>query len=113
MTMNRELLTTRRPSEAGSLGVIIYCYDGQPTNPLDPYVEAAMQAPPPPVDVPAHVYPEYMPQDDDVFPAKEQPLPATASPTADSPSYIADSEPEEDPEIEPEDELEEDPEEDP
>ncbi|GKF70203.1 hypothetical protein Tco_0203260, partial [Tanacetum coccineum] len=66
------------PSEAGSPGVIVYCYDGQPTNLLDPYVEAAMQAPPLPADVPAHVYPEYMPPNDDVFPAEEQLLPATA-----------------------------------
>ncbi|GJU86857.1 reverse transcriptase domain-containing protein [Tanacetum coccineum] len=101
-----------RPSEAGSLGVIIYCYDGQPTNPLDPYVEAAMQAPPPPVDVPAHVYPEYMPQDDDVFPAKEQPLPATASPTADSPNpvdYLFDVEEDEEPSEEEEPSKEEEP----
>nr|GFA89850.1 hypothetical protein [Tanacetum cinerariifolium] len=34
------------------------------------------------------VYPEYIPPEDDVFLAKEQPLPATASPTAESPRYI-------------------------
>ncbi|GKB92638.1 hypothetical protein Tco_0964910, partial [Tanacetum coccineum] len=42
--------------------------------------------------------------EDEVFPDEEQPLPAAVSPTADSPGYIADSDPEED---------EEDPEEDP
>ncbi|GJZ37985.1 hypothetical protein Tco_0584176 [Tanacetum coccineum] len=36
-----------------------------------------------------------MPPEDEVFPAKEQPLPAAVSPTADSPRYIADSDLEE------------------
>ncbi|GKB14564.1 hypothetical protein Tco_0848487, partial [Tanacetum coccineum] len=43
-----------------------------------------------------HVYLEFMPPEDEVFPAKEQPLPAAVSPTADSPGYIANSDPEED-----------------
>ncbi|GKB45175.1 hypothetical protein Tco_0890117, partial [Tanacetum coccineum] len=55
------------------------------------------------------VYPEYIPPEDDVFPAEEQPLPAATSPTADSPGYI----PESDPERDPEEDDEEDPEEDP
>ncbi|GJV43030.1 hypothetical protein Tco_1427566 [Tanacetum coccineum] len=44
---------------------------------------------PPPLDfVPEPMYPEYMPQEDEILPAKEQPLPAAAaSPTADSPGY--------------------------
>ncbi|GJX93074.1 hypothetical protein Tco_0347660, partial [Tanacetum coccineum] len=50
-----------------------------------------------------------MPQEDEILPAEEQPLPAaTASPIADSPGYV--------PEFDPEDELkedDEDPEEDP
>ncbi|GKG58009.1 hypothetical protein Tco_0589620, partial [Tanacetum coccineum] len=58
--------------------------------------------------VPEHVYPKFIPPEDEVFPAKEQPLPATVSPTADSPGYIADSDPEDD-----EQDPEEDPEEDP
>ncbi|GJS95349.1 reverse transcriptase domain-containing protein [Tanacetum coccineum] len=49
-----------------------------------------------------------MPQEDDVLPAKEQPLPAAASPTAQSPGYVPESSHEEDPE-----EDDEDPEEDP
>ncbi|GJS32581.1 putative reverse transcriptase domain-containing protein [Tanacetum coccineum] len=49
-----------------------------------------------------------MPSEDDVLPAEEQPLPAAVSPTADSPSYITESDPEEDPE-----EDDKDPEEDP
>ncbi|GJS14298.1 hypothetical protein Tco_0408770 [Tanacetum coccineum] len=45
---------------------------------------------------------------DEVFPVEKQPLPAAVSPTANSPGYIADSDPEKD-----EDDPEEDPEEDP
>ncbi|GJT73071.1 hypothetical protein Tco_1032357 [Tanacetum coccineum] len=56
-------------SDIRSLGV-----DGPPVMPKDPY---------------AYV--------DEVFPAEEQPLPTAVSPTADSPGYIADSDPEEDP----------------
>ncbi|GJT01618.1 hypothetical protein Tco_0822787 [Tanacetum coccineum] len=39
-----------------------------------------------------------MPPEDDVLPVEEQQLPTALSPTADSPGYIADSDPEEDPE---------------
>ncbi|GKE74389.1 hypothetical protein Tco_1536430, partial [Tanacetum coccineum] len=59
--------------------------------------------------VPEPVNPEYIPPEDDVFPAEEQPLPATTSPTADSQGYI----PESDPNRDPEEDDEEDPEEDP
>ncbi|GKB48442.1 putative reverse transcriptase domain-containing protein [Tanacetum coccineum] len=39
---------------------------------------------PPPLDfVPEPMYPEYIPQEDEILPAEEQPLPAAASPTAD------------------------------
>nr|GEW21712.1 hypothetical protein [Tanacetum cinerariifolium] len=80
--------------------------------PLSPdYVpgpEDPEQAPPLPIYlpyVPELVYPEYMPPEDDVFPAEEQPLPVAATPTADSPGYI--------PEFDPKGNLEEDDEEDP
>ncbi|GJT70147.1 putative reverse transcriptase domain-containing protein [Tanacetum coccineum] len=55
------------------------------------------------------IYPEYMPLEDEVFLAEEQPLPATASPTAQSPDYVLES----DPEADPEEDDDEDPEEDP
>ncbi|GKB46754.1 hypothetical protein Tco_0897507 [Tanacetum coccineum] len=105
-------------SDIGSPGV-----DGLPMMLEDPYVEAALQAPPSPdyVPGPEHppspvyvpyvpepVYPEFMPPDDDVLPAEEQPLPVVVSLTADSPGYITESNPEEDPEKD-----DEDPEEDP
>nr|GFD25935.1 hypothetical protein [Tanacetum cinerariifolium] len=104
--------------------------DGPPVMPEDPYayVVAAFQALPPPDNVPGleeleqappslvyilyvsePEYPEYIPPEDEVFPAEEQPLPATASPTTDSPGYILESDPNEDPE----DDDDEDPEEDP
>ncbi|GKB86931.1 reverse transcriptase domain-containing protein [Tanacetum coccineum] len=103
--------------DIGSPGV-----NGLPMMPEDPYayVVAAFQAPLSPnyvhgpmepeqaplllEFVPEPVYPEFMPPEDEVFPAEEQPLPAAVSPTTDSPGYIADSNPKED---------EEDPEEDP
>ncbi|GKF86744.1 hypothetical protein Tco_0254571, partial [Tanacetum coccineum] len=53
-------------------------------------------------------YPEYMPQEDEILSAEEQPLPAAASPTTNSPGYVPESDPEEEPE-----EDDEDPEEDP
>nr|GEX48184.1 hypothetical protein [Tanacetum cinerariifolium] len=45
------------------------------------------------------MYPEYIPlEDEQVFLAEEQPLPPVVSPTAESPGYVAWSDPEEDPE---------------
>ncbi|GJR36309.1 hypothetical protein Tco_1211993 [Tanacetum coccineum] len=102
-------------SDIGSPGV-----DGPPIMPEDPYayIMAAYgvpssadyipdpEAPPSPVYlpyVPEPVYPEYMPPEDDVLLAEEQPLHATASPTAESPRYIPESDPEEDPEEDPAD----------
>nr|GEX64810.1 hypothetical protein [Tanacetum cinerariifolium] len=104
--------------------------DGPPVMPEDPYayVVAAFQALPPPDYVPSPEEPEqappspvyipyvpepeyleYIPPEDEVFPAEEQPLPTAASPTVDSPGYIPESDPDEDPE----DDDDEDPEEDP
>ncbi|GJY99503.1 hypothetical protein Tco_0516933 [Tanacetum coccineum] len=111
--------------------------DGPPIMPEDPYayIMAAYQVPPspdyipgpevppspdhipgpeepqspPPMDfVPEPMYPEYIPQEDEILPAEEQLLPAIASPTADSPGYVPESDPVEEPE-----EDDEDPEEDP
>nr|GEU45159.1 reverse transcriptase domain-containing protein [Tanacetum cinerariifolium] len=59
--------------QRGSLEVIVLGYDGLSMMPKDPYAY------------------------DDVLPAKEQPLPATVSPTADSPGYITESDSEKDP----------------
>ncbi|GKA42080.1 hypothetical protein Tco_0734740 [Tanacetum coccineum] len=89
-------------SDDGSLdvvspGVIILGYDGLPMMPEDPYayVEAVIQEPPPLDFVPEPVYPEFMPPEDDVLPAEEQPLPVAVSPTSDSPSDITESDDEE------------------
>ncbi|GJW35542.1 reverse transcriptase domain-containing protein [Tanacetum coccineum] len=107
-------------SDIGSPGV-----DEPPIMPEDPYayIMAVYQVPPspdympgpeepqspPPLDfVPEPMYPEYMPQEDEILPAEEQPLPVAASPTADSPGYVPESDPREEPE-----EDDKDPEEDP
>nr|GEU57190.1 putative reverse transcriptase domain-containing protein [Tanacetum cinerariifolium] len=76
-----------------------------------PGLEEPEQAPPSPVYlpyVPDPVYPEYMPPEDDVFLAKEQPLPVAATPTTESPGYI----PEFDTNVDLEEDEEEDPDED-
>ncbi|GKB49567.1 hypothetical protein Tco_0900320 [Tanacetum coccineum] len=111
-------------SDIRSPGVVGPEHEGLPWMLDDPYVQVALQAPPspdyipspeepqsPPLPdfVPEPVYPEYMPQEDEVFPAEEQPLPAAASPTAQSPDYV----PESDPEADPEEDDDEDPKEDP
>ncbi|GKG49538.1 hypothetical protein Tco_0515990, partial [Tanacetum coccineum] len=86
---------------------------GLPMMPEEPYayVEATLQSPPSPdyvpgpehpplpvyvLYVPEPVYLEFMPSEDEVFPAEEQLLPAVVSPTANSPGYIADSDLKED-----------------
>ncbi|GJT09300.1 hypothetical protein Tco_0856342 [Tanacetum coccineum] len=107
-------------SDIGSPGI-----DVPPIMPEDPYayIMVAYEVPPspdyipgpeepqspPPLDfVPESMYPEYIPQEDEILPAEEQPLLAAASPTTDSPGYVPESDPEEEPE-----EDDEDPEEDP
>nr|GEV78747.1 hypothetical protein [Tanacetum cinerariifolium] len=78
-----------------------YAYVALPPPDYVPGPEEPEQAPPSPVYipyVPEPIYPEYIPPEDDIFPAEEQPLPAAASPTAESPGYIPESDPDEDPE---------------
>nr|GEZ93404.1 reverse transcriptase domain-containing protein [Tanacetum cinerariifolium] len=56
------------------------------------------------------IYPEYIPlEDEHILPAEEQPLPPVVSPTAESPGYVAESDPKEDPEEYEEDETEDGP----
>ncbi|GKB22341.1 hypothetical protein Tco_0856264 [Tanacetum coccineum] len=77
-----------------------------------PGPEEPKQAPPSPIYipfVPEPVYPEFLPVDDEVFLAEEQPLPAADSPTHQSPGYIPESDPEEDLEEDDEEDPEEDP----
>ncbi|GJU76798.1 hypothetical protein Tco_1273868 [Tanacetum coccineum] len=101
-------------SDIGSLGVVGPEYDGLPWMLDDPYVQVILQpppspdyvpvpeepqqAPPLPYFVPEPVYPEFMPSEDDVLLAEEQPLPAAVSPIANSPGYVPESDLEEDPE---------------
>ncbi|GKD65110.1 hypothetical protein Tco_1307218, partial [Tanacetum coccineum] len=67
------------------------------------------QSPPLPDFVPELVYPKYMSQEDEVFLAEEQPLPAAVSPIAQSSDYVSESDPEEDPEEDDGEDPEEDP----
>ncbi|GJV89287.1 hypothetical protein Tco_1533225 [Tanacetum coccineum] len=91
-------------SNEGSPRVIVYGYDGLPMQPvalpsLD-YVPGP-EHPPSPIKVPyvpKPEYPEYLVPFDAEAPLEDQPLPIDASPTALSPGYVADSDPEEDPE---------------
>nr|GFC98896.1 hypothetical protein [Tanacetum cinerariifolium] len=46
--------------------------------------------------MPKPIYPEYIPLEDErLLLAEEQPLPPVVSPTAESPGYVAESDPEE------------------
>nr|GEU35819.1 putative reverse transcriptase domain-containing protein [Tanacetum cinerariifolium] len=60
--------------------------------------------------VPGPMYPEYIPlEDENLFLAEEQPLPSIVLPTAESPGYVARSDPEEDPKEYEDDESEDGP----
>ncbi|GJZ99285.1 putative reverse transcriptase domain-containing protein, partial [Tanacetum coccineum] len=119
-------------SEGGIPRVIVLGYDGLPLQPValpsPDYILGPenLQILPVPQDedereltfiqahdpdyVPEPIYPEYIPlEDDHEFPAKEQPLPPVDSPTAESPGYITESDPEEDPEEYEDDEPEDGP----
>nr|GEU61442.1 hypothetical protein [Tanacetum cinerariifolium] len=119
-------------SDGGSPRVIVYGYDGLPMMPVAPpspdYIPDLEEphTPPAPQDedehelmfiqphdpdfVPEPIYPEYIPlEDEHILPAEEQPLPPVVSPTAKSPGYVAESDPEEDPEEYEEDETEDGP----
>nr|GFC34576.1 hypothetical protein [Tanacetum cinerariifolium] len=61
------------------------------------YVPDPEHPPPPsPIYVPEPEYPKYLVPSGDEAPVEDQPLPADASPTALSPGYVADSDPNED-----------------
>ncbi|GKC20058.1 hypothetical protein Tco_1022208 [Tanacetum coccineum] len=108
-------------TDGGIPRVIVYRYDEIPMQPVAPpspdYIHGSEkpQTPPVPQDederepmfiqphdpdyVPEPIYPEYIPlEDKHEFPDKEQPLPPVVSPTAESPGYVVESDPEEDPE---------------
>ncbi|GKB02591.1 hypothetical protein Tco_0830680 [Tanacetum coccineum] len=108
-------------SEGGIPRVIVLGYDGLPMQPVAPpspdYIPGPedLQTPPVPQDederepmfvqahdpnyVPEPIYLEYIPlEDEHEFLAEEQLLPPFDSPTAESPRYVTESDPEEDPE---------------
>ncbi|GKA68903.1 hypothetical protein Tco_0768820 [Tanacetum coccineum] len=76
-----------------------------PEHPPSPDYVTGPKHPPSLVDVPyvpEPEYPEYFAPSDSEAPLEDQPLPAEASPTALSPGYVTDSDPNEDPEEDPE-----------
>ncbi|GKG01439.1 hypothetical protein Tco_0306144, partial [Tanacetum coccineum] len=108
-------------TDGGIPRVIVYGYDGLPTQPValpsPDYIPGPKdpQTPPVPQDedereakfiqphdpeyLPEPIYPEYiLLEDEHVFLVEEQPLPPIVSPTAESPGYVTESDPEEDPE---------------
>ncbi|GJY97211.1 hypothetical protein Tco_0514121 [Tanacetum coccineum] len=106
-------------SDIGSPRADDHEYLELPYIPEDPYLEAALQAPPSPDYVPGPEEPEQAPQSPDYVPgpehaddeivAEDHPYAEDASPMAQSPNYV----PESDPEADPEEDDDEDPEEDP
>nr|GEV47052.1 hypothetical protein [Tanacetum cinerariifolium] len=119
-------------SDRGSLRVIVYGYDGLPMLPVAPpsldYIPGLEepQTPPAPQDedehelmfiqphdpdfVPEPIYPEYITlEDEHILLAEEQSLPPVISPTAESPGYVAESDPKEDPKEYEDDETEDNP----
>ncbi|GKG54378.1 hypothetical protein Tco_0560033, partial [Tanacetum coccineum] len=65
--------------------------------------------PPLPEFVMELVYPDFMPPEDEILPAEEQPLLASILPTANSPGYVLESDPKEDPDEDDDEDPEEDP----
>ncbi|GJX03567.1 hypothetical protein Tco_0189483 [Tanacetum coccineum] len=106
-------------SDIGSPRADDHEYLELPWMPEDPYVEAALQAPPSPDYVPGPEEPEQAPPSpdyvlgpehaDDEIVAEDQPYAEDASPTAQSPDYIPESDPEEDLEEDDDEDPEEDP----
>ncbi|GKD33225.1 hypothetical protein Tco_1248734 [Tanacetum coccineum] len=110
------------PLDAVSPGVVIYGYVRLPMHLVDPYMEAALQAPPSPDYVPGPEEPKQAPPSPDYLPrleyleylalsdakilVEDQPHAADASPTTLSIGYIADSNPEDEDDAHDEDEEE-------
>ncbi|GKA00614.1 putative reverse transcriptase domain-containing protein [Tanacetum coccineum] len=93
------------PSDVGSLGVVIYRYDGLPMHLVDPpspdYVpslEEPEHAPLLPDYVLGPEYPKYLAPSNEEVPVEDQPYAATDSPIALSSDYIVDSDQKEEPE---------------
>ncbi|GJZ92460.1 hypothetical protein Tco_0664525 [Tanacetum coccineum] len=76
-------------------------FDGGPEEPHTPPVphdederKPMFIQPHDPDYVPKHIYPEYIPlEDENEFPAEKQPLPPIVSPTAESPGYVVELDP--------------------
>ncbi|GKC47236.1 hypothetical protein Tco_1064958, partial [Tanacetum coccineum] len=106
-------------SDIGSPRADDHEYLELPWMPEDPYVEAALQAPPSLDYMPGPEEPKQAPPSpdyvlglehaDDEIVAEDQPYAEDASPTAQLPDYVLESDPEEDPEEDDDEDPEEDP----
>ncbi|GJT68712.1 retrovirus-related pol polyprotein from transposon TNT 1-94 [Tanacetum coccineum] len=79
-------------------------YVPRPEHPPSPDYVPSPEHPPLPIEAPYVLepeYPEYLVPSDVEAPLEDQPLPVDASPTALSPGYVVDSDPDEDPEEDP------------
>nr|GEY71210.1 putative reverse transcriptase domain-containing protein [Tanacetum cinerariifolium] len=87
-------------------GRVFWGADEELSDGEEEHILPAEEKPLPPV-VSEPIYPEYIPlEDEHILPAVEQPLPTVVSPTAESPGYVAESDPKEDPEEYEDDETE-------
>ncbi|GJT36609.1 hypothetical protein Tco_0927028 [Tanacetum coccineum] len=103
-------------SDGGISRVIVLGYDGLPMQPTPPVPQDKDEREPMfiqahgPDYVPEPIYPEYIPlEDEHELSAEEQPLPHIDSPTAESPGYVTESDPEKDLEENEDDEIEDGP----
>nr|GEV71236.1 cysteine-rich receptor-like protein kinase [Tanacetum cinerariifolium] len=90
------------PSDASSPGVVVYRYDRLPMHPVDPYAEAALQAPEQAPPFPDYVPGPEHPPSPDYMPGPKEPEQAPLSPDyipePECPEYLAPSDdPKEDP----------------
>ncbi|GKG14897.1 hypothetical protein Tco_0354497, partial [Tanacetum coccineum] len=96
------------PSDVGSLGVIVYGYDGLPMHSVDPLLPDYVPGPGEPEQallspdyVPGLEYPEYLASSDEEVPIEDLPYAVADSPIALSSGYITESDPEDESEDDP------------
>ncbi|GJW68859.1 hypothetical protein Tco_0123283 [Tanacetum coccineum] len=108
----RFMLATSSPHFVSTILQEIWCSSLSSAHPAVFYTSVTQTLSPAhdPDYVPEPIYPEYIQlEDEHEFPGEEQPLPPVDSPTAESPGYVTESDPEEDPEEYEDDETEDGP----
>ncbi|GKC04779.1 hypothetical protein Tco_0996389, partial [Tanacetum coccineum] len=94
--VNKARDTVMSDSEDSTVTYTEVVLQAPPSPDYVPGPEEPEQAPPLPNFILEPFYPEFMPSEDEVLPAKEQPLPTAALAIIDSPGYVPESNPEED-----------------